>query len=83
MSTHDPFDGLYDDIEASNVATSPAEQQQVVSDTAHAGEPQQHYTRTDLSRMRKSELQALARERGLDATGDRDDLIDRIFVAQR
>jgi hypothetical protein len=82
MSTHDPFDGIYDDAEASNVATSPAEQQQVVSDTAHAGEPQQH-TRTDLSRMRKSELQALARERGLGNVGDRDDLIDRIFLAQR
>jgi hypothetical protein len=40
------------------------------------------YTRTQLERMRKAQLQAVARERNLDPSGDRDDLIERIETAQ-
>ncbi len=40
------------------------------------------YTRTQLERMRKADLQIAARERGLSTAGDRDDLIDAIWTAQ-
>lgn len=77
MSVHDPYDGIYDDAPAavSHSDTSAAEPPPPAVEVSV-------YTRAQLERMRKADLQAVARERGLGATGDRDGLIDRIEVAQ-
>jgi hypothetical protein len=94
MSKHDPFDGIYDDGQAgaSDVATSPAQQAQVVSadETAVEDAPPasevsnpEVYTRSRLERMKKAELQVAARERSLPTSGDRDDLIESIWSAQQ
>jgi len=94
MSTHDPFDGIYDDVSpaagsGTHPAAAPAEASNPpIGASAGASTPagltdSEAYSRSHLSRMRKSELQALARSRGLDAKGDRDDLIETIFMAQR
>ncbi len=56
----------------------PAESAPPASEVAHP----ETYTRTQLERMRKADLQVAARERGLSTLGDRDDLIDAIWTAQ-
>ena len=102
MSTHDPFDGIYDDVSpaagsGTHPAAAPAEASNPPIGASAGASPvpaaptadlagltdSETYSRSHLSRMRKSELQALARSRGLDAKGDRDDLIETIFMAQR
>jgi hypothetical protein len=78
MSDHDPFDGIYDE---------PATQKPVADDATESEAPAPAvevsvYTNTQLTRMRKADLQAVARERGLDSSGDREELIERIEAAQ-
>lgn len=76
MSDHDPFDGIYDE---------PAAPEPVADDATEAPAPAVEvsvYTASQLTRMKKAELQAVARERGLDTDGDRDALIERIEAAQ-
>lgn len=94
MSEHDPYDGNYDDAPAPAAApqadsgTMAPEAPSSSSDTSTAEPPPEPavevsvYTHTQLERMRKADLQAVARERGLDNVGDRDDLIERIEAAQ-
>lgn len=84
MSEHDPFDGIYDAPadpapardEAHSEVTVVAPDDvdvSVVSDD----EPR-HLSKTEITRMDKAELQAAARERGLDASGSRSELQDRL-----
>lgn len=93
MSEHDPYDGNYDD--APTPAAEPAADSGTMSpeapsnaDTSAAVDPPAPavevsvYTRPQLERMKKAQLQAIAHARGLDFSGDRDDLIDRIEAAQ-
>jgi len=89
MSDHDPFDGIYEDapVQASKPASAPVPQPAPAPEPAPA-EPREPavevsvYTHGQLDDMRKAELQVLARERGLDDGGTRDDLIERIETAQ-
>lgn len=67
MSAHDPFDGIYD--QAPRTADRGVE---------HTAEQPAEYTHSQLEGMRKAELQELARERGVDTDGTRDELIERI-----
>lgn len=72
MSAHDPFDGIYDD----------APQAEAEQASVEGSAEQERLSRSHLARMRRADLQALARDRGLDDSGDRDDLIARIYDAQ-
>jgi hypothetical protein len=83
MSTHDPFDGIYDES-APSVHAEP--------DKADADEPEQEvvssrdetvYSTPFLRRQDKADLQKIAGDRGLSTSGTRDDLVDRILDAQR
>jgi hypothetical protein len=63
-----------------------AQDEQAVEESAppatEVAHPETH-SRTQLARMRRAELQAAARERGLSTSGDRDDLIERVWAAQQ
>lgn len=90
MSDHDPFDGVYETSGASpQVEVPPSEAQAAPAPTTAqpaAGEqPSKHretYTLGWLRRQDKDDLQAIARDRGLDTTGTRDVLIARIAESQ-
>lgn len=87
MSAHDPYDGIYDAPESDDSGAPTAETPTPPADTSAVEPPDPAvevsvYTRSQLERMRKAELVAVARERGLDASGDRDALIERIEAAQ-
>lgn len=94
MSTHDPFDGVYDSVPAPRAESPKAEPSE-----AKAPEPEKTesapvtrnrdksvdtvYSTPFLRRQSKGDLQEIARDKGLDTSGGRDDLVDRIEADQR
>jgi hypothetical protein len=93
MSTHDPFDGIYDESAPSvhaepDKADADKPEQEVVSadgrtgDATAEGEHFAFFGHSYLQRMDKDDLQARARERGLDSSGTRPQLIERIVAWQ-
>lgn len=90
MSEHDPFDGLYDESARQEPLVGapqerlaqPAQDEDPVPPASEVAHPET-YTRSQLERMRKAELQVAARERGLSPAGDRDTLIAAVWAAQQ
>jgi hypothetical protein len=92
MSEHDPFDGIYDD-ETSGDRVRPQEEappseaqaapnHPTPAQPAAGGQEPGRYSMTFLRRADKADLQQIARDRGLDASGTRDALISRIATHQ-
>jgi hypothetical protein len=80
MSDHDPFDGIYDEPAAQDDSRSEVTvvapddvDVSVVTDDAPAEKPR-HLSKTEITRMDKSELQDAARARGLVVSGSRSEL---------
>lgn len=93
MSDHDPFDGIYDtapaqqeqsrsevtvvapdDVDVSVVG----EDDLAVAPGDGSGATPRHLSKTEITRMDKAELRAAADERGLDSSGSRPELQERL-----
>lgn len=83
MSDHDPFDGIYDapaaqdDSKSEVTVVAPDDVDVSVVNEGDAEKPR-HLSKTEITRMDKSELQDAARERGLSTSGSRTDLQERL-----
>lgn len=80
MSDHDPFDGIYSSAPAPK-PVEPIEDDNTEDETEHSVDTV--YSSPFLRRQSKGDLQEIARAKGLDASGGRDDLIERIEADQR
>lgn len=86
MSDHDPFDGIYSSTSVhaeSDKGDAPTPEQEVVEADAEPGSVDTVYSSPYLRRQSKADLQKIAREKRLDLSGGRDDLIERIEDDQR